>query len=71
MESAGAMSKELRNWTEVGDLYRRASELYIDMLLQREPGKHFICILLIFFLLSNQIGINIYLKFHDMKASID
>ncbi|WJX53385.1 hypothetical protein P8452_39383 [Trifolium repens] len=30
MESAGAMSKELRNWTEVGDFYRRASELYIE-----------------------------------------
>ncbi|CAJ2677185.1 unnamed protein product [Trifolium pratense] len=30
MESAGAMSKELRNWREVGDFYRRASELYIE-----------------------------------------
>ncbi|KAF1875740.1 hypothetical protein Lal_00006370, partial [Lupinus albus] len=29
MESAGAMSKELRNWREVKDCYRRASELYI------------------------------------------
>lgn len=30
IESAAAMSKELRNWKEVGDLYRRASELYIE-----------------------------------------
>ncbi|KAJ1386143.1 Tetratricopeptide-like helical domain superfamily [Sesbania bispinosa] len=30
MESAGAMSKELSNWREVKDFYRRASELYIE-----------------------------------------
>ncbi|KAK7318708.1 hypothetical protein RJT34_03414 [Clitoria ternatea] len=30
MESAAAMSKELRNWREVCDFYRRASELYIE-----------------------------------------
>ncbi|XP_073226289.1 gamma-soluble NSF attachment protein-like isoform X3 [Cicer arietinum] len=30
MESAAAMSKELRNWRDVGDLYRMASELYIE-----------------------------------------
>jgi hypothetical protein len=24
------MSKELRNWREVGDFYQRASELYIE-----------------------------------------
>ncbi|AET04482.2 putative NSF attachment protein [Medicago truncatula] len=30
IESAAAMSKELRNWSEVRDLYRRASELYIE-----------------------------------------
>ncbi|GMI72234.1 gamma-soluble NSF attachment protein, GAMMA-SOLUBLE NSF ATTACHMENT PROTEIN [Hibiscus trionum] len=30
MESAAALAKELRNWTEVIDFYRRASELYIQ-----------------------------------------
>lgn len=30
MESAAALAKDLRNWREVGDLYRRASELYIE-----------------------------------------
>lgn len=30
MESAAALAKELRNWNEVADLYRRASELYIE-----------------------------------------
>lgn len=30
IESAAAMSKELRNWTDVKDLYQRASELYIE-----------------------------------------
>ncbi|KAK7247334.1 hypothetical protein RIF29_42215 [Crotalaria pallida] len=30
MESAAAMSKELSNWIEVKDFYRRASELYIE-----------------------------------------
>lgn len=29
MESAAALAKELGNWTEVADFYRRASELYI------------------------------------------
>lgn len=28
MESAAALAKELGSWTEVSDLYRRASELY-------------------------------------------
>lgn len=30
MESAGALAKELGNWSEVADLYRKASELYIE-----------------------------------------
>ncbi|CAK7357407.1 unnamed protein product [Dovyalis caffra] len=30
MESAGALAKELRNWNEVTDFYRRASELYME-----------------------------------------
>ncbi|GAA0156291.1 membrane traffic protein [Lithospermum erythrorhizon] len=30
MESAAALAKELRNWTEVADLYQRAAELYIE-----------------------------------------
>ncbi|KDP34880.1 hypothetical protein JCGZ_09168 [Jatropha curcas] len=30
MESAAALAKELGNWNEVADLYRRASELYIE-----------------------------------------
>ncbi|MED6179390.1 hypothetical protein PIB30_000503 [Stylosanthes scabra] len=30
MESAAALAKELRNWREVADFYRRASELYIE-----------------------------------------
>lgn len=30
MESAASLAKELRNWNEVADLYRRASELYIE-----------------------------------------
>ncbi|KAI4297274.1 hypothetical protein L6164_037168 [Bauhinia variegata] len=30
MESAAALAKELSNWREVGDFYRRASELYIE-----------------------------------------
>ncbi|KAI4299849.1 hypothetical protein L6164_033271 [Bauhinia variegata] len=30
MESAAAQAKELSNWREVGDFYRRASELYIQ-----------------------------------------
>lgn len=30
MESAAALAKELRNWNEVADLYRCASELYIE-----------------------------------------
>ncbi|KAG8490217.1 hypothetical protein CXB51_015581 [Gossypium anomalum] len=30
MESAAALAKELRNWTEVIDFYRRASELYMQ-----------------------------------------
>ena len=29
MESAAALAKELSNWTEVADFYRKASELYI------------------------------------------
>lgn len=28
MESAAVLAKELRNWREVADFYRRASELY-------------------------------------------
>lgn len=28
MESAAALAKELGNWNEVADFYRRASELY-------------------------------------------
>ncbi|GMH01406.1 hypothetical protein Nepgr_003245 [Nepenthes gracilis] len=30
MESAAALAKELRNWSEVADFYRKASELYIE-----------------------------------------
>lgn len=30
MESAGALAKEVGNWNEVSDFYRRASELYIE-----------------------------------------
>lgn len=30
MESAAAVAKELGNWKEVSDFYRRASELYIE-----------------------------------------
>ncbi|KAJ7950652.1 gamma-soluble NSF attachment protein-like [Quillaja saponaria] len=30
MESAAALAKEIGNWREVGDFYRRASELYIE-----------------------------------------
>ncbi|EPS66290.1 hypothetical protein M569_08488, partial [Genlisea aurea] len=30
MESAAALAKELSNWKEVSDFYRRASELYIE-----------------------------------------
>lgn len=30
MESAAALAKELGNWSEVADFYRRASELYIE-----------------------------------------
>ncbi|TYJ33661.1 hypothetical protein E1A91_A05G118400v1 [Gossypium mustelinum] len=30
MESAAAIAKELRNWTEVIDFYRKASELYMQ-----------------------------------------
>lgn len=30
MESAASLAKDLRNWKEVGDFYRRASELYIE-----------------------------------------
>ncbi|XP_010538652.1 PREDICTED: gamma-soluble NSF attachment protein [Tarenaya hassleriana] len=30
MESAGAIAKDLRNWNEVADFYRKASELYIE-----------------------------------------
>lgn len=30
MESAGALAKEVGNWNEVADFYRRASELYIE-----------------------------------------
>ncbi|KAJ8631344.1 hypothetical protein MRB53_024667 [Persea americana] len=30
MESAAALAKELGNWSEVADLYRKASELYIE-----------------------------------------
>ncbi|KAL3523287.1 hypothetical protein ACH5RR_016121 [Cinchona calisaya] len=30
MESAATMAKELGNWSEVADFYRRASELYIE-----------------------------------------
>lgn len=30
MESAASLAKELRNWSEVADFYRRASELYIE-----------------------------------------
>ncbi|KAF3945621.1 hypothetical protein CMV_028022, partial [Castanea mollissima] len=29
MESAAALAKEVGNWTEVADFYKRASELYI------------------------------------------
>lgn len=30
MESAAGLAKDLSNWREVGDFYRRASELYIE-----------------------------------------
>jgi tetratricopeptide (TPR) repeat protein len=30
MESAASLAKDLKNWNEVTDLYRRASELYIE-----------------------------------------
>ncbi|CAL1361440.1 unnamed protein product [Linum trigynum] len=30
MESAAALAKELGNWNDVADLYRRASELYVE-----------------------------------------
>lgn len=30
MESAAALAKELGNWNEVTDFYRRASELYME-----------------------------------------
>lgn len=30
MESAAALAKDLRNWNEVADFYRKASELYIE-----------------------------------------
>lgn len=30
MESAAALAKEVGNWNEVSDFYRRASELYIE-----------------------------------------
>lgn len=30
MESAAALAKELGKWNEVADLYRRASELYVE-----------------------------------------
>ena len=30
MESAAALAKELSNWREVSDFYRRASELYME-----------------------------------------
>ncbi|KAL3654622.1 hypothetical protein CASFOL_001607 [Castilleja foliolosa] len=30
MESAGALAKEVSNWNEVSDFYKRASELYIE-----------------------------------------
>lgn len=30
MESAGALAKELSNWTEVADFYKRAAELYTE-----------------------------------------
>ncbi|KAL6546264.1 hypothetical protein OROMI_021985 [Orobanche minor] len=30
MESAGAIAKEMGNWKEVSDFYRRASELYVE-----------------------------------------
>lgn len=30
MESAAALAKELNNWGEVADFYRRASELYTE-----------------------------------------
>ncbi|CAN0920221.1 Gamma-soluble NSF attachment protein [Linum grandiflorum] len=30
MESAAALAKEVGNWSQVADLYRRASELYIE-----------------------------------------
>jgi len=30
MESAAALAKDLRNWQEVADFYRRASELYME-----------------------------------------
>lgn len=29
MESAAALAKDLNNWNEVADFYRRASELYV------------------------------------------
>lgn len=30
MESAAVLAKELSNWTEVADFYRKASELYTE-----------------------------------------
>ena len=30
MESAAALAKDLRKWSEVADFYRRASELYAE-----------------------------------------
>lgn len=30
MESAAALAKEVGNWKEVSDFYRRSSELYIE-----------------------------------------
>ncbi|GFP95845.1 gamma-soluble nsf attachment protein [Phtheirospermum japonicum] len=30
MESAGAIAKEVGNWDEVSDFYKRASELYVE-----------------------------------------
>lgn len=30
MESAAGLAKELRNWTEVADFYRKASDLYME-----------------------------------------
>lgn len=30
MEAAAVLAKELSNWTEVADFYRKASELYTE-----------------------------------------